>query len=127
MELCNIIIYLQPNCIDAWQNKADSYFCLGKTQESLETYRLALYKLAEGSQSSSSPMNVSPQTIEKEVSNVTESCVESCDDSYLQEKMMIKTQPPESKKRILKAITERIRERAQFLGRLVKNGKIKLD
>ena len=127
IELCNIIIYLKPNSIDAWQDKADAYFCLGKTQESLETYRLALHQFAEGSQSFSSGMNGNLQTIEKDFSRMSESGIESKNEHHLQELATGEMQPLEAEKRMLKAITEKIRERAQFLGRLVKKRKKKLD
>lgn len=126
IELCNIIIYLKPNCIDAWQNKADAYFCLGKTQESVETYRLALHKLAEVSQSFSSPMNVSLQSIEKEFSSMAEPFIELINDDQFQESVTRETQTSEQKKRIVKTITENIRVKAQSLGRLVKKRKEKI-
>lgn len=124
IELCNIIIYNKPNCIDAWQNKADAYFCLGKTQESLEIYRLALHTVGEGSQGNSLPINLSSQTIDRTV-NVTDSFVESRSDRRPQEKMIENTQPPESERKIVKAITDGIRARAQFISRFVKKRKDK--
>lgn len=47
IEICDLIIYLSPGCIDAWADKADAYSCLGQTKESMETYRNALQSFAE--------------------------------------------------------------------------------
>jgi serine/threonine protein kinase len=123
--LCNILIYLKPNCIDAWQNKADAYFCLGQTQECLETYRLALHRLAEGFQVASSSINASPRTIEKGFSSMAKPGIELSNDDHLQELVTGETQPSEQKKRMLRTITESMRARAQSLSRLVKKRKDK--
>jgi serine/threonine protein kinase len=47
IEICDLIIYLSPGCIDAWVDKADAYSCLGQTKESIETYRNALHCFAK--------------------------------------------------------------------------------
>ncbi|BFM38434.1 protein kinase [Synechocystis sp. LKSZ1] len=123
INLCDIILYIKPNCIDAWQNKADAYCCLGRTKESLETYRLALQTLSGVSQSSSSPIEVSPQIFKQEIYSLARPNAESSNEDLLQNSMEREIQSSEGERRIAKQLAERVRARAQSLGNFIRKKK----